>query len=117
MSLVRVTYPVLDREQVIERLRQACIGLRGRLPISKMILYGSYAVGRYTAGSDVDVIVVYEGSPRDDAFKLVVDEVGLPRLEPRVYTEEQFNALIAASPRFAEILEKEGIVLFEAHRK
>jgi hypothetical protein len=76
-----------------------------------MILYGSYAQGRHTAGSDIDVIVVYSGKQNHDAYRLIVEEAKLPRLEPKVYTEEQFNSMIAGSPRFAEALEKEGIVI------
>jgi predicted nucleotidyltransferase len=58
MSHVRVTYPALTKAQVVQRLTQAYAGLRRRLPVTKMILYGSYAQGRHTAGSDIDVIVV-----------------------------------------------------------
>lgn len=108
-SRVRVTYPALARRQIVERLRQARIRLETKLPVSEMILYGSYAQDRYTVGSDIDIVVVYEGPPMEDAYKLVMDEIGLPRLEPKVYTREQFDALVAKSPRFAEALSKEGI--------
>ncbi len=111
MARVRVTYPALGRVDVVERLRKACISLEKKLPISRIILFGSYAQGRYTAGSDIDVIVVYRGRERDDAYKTVVNEMMLPRLEPRVYTEAEFDALMAGSPRFAEVLAKEGIVI------
>lgn len=114
MARVRVTYPTLGRVEVMERLRKACISLERKLPISRMILFGSYAQGRYTAGSDIDVIVVYKGPERDDAYKMVVNEMGLPRVEPRVYTEEEFDALMVGSPRFAEVLAKEGIVITQA---
>lgn len=108
---MRVTYPALTREQVIERLKQAQVNLERKLRVSRIILYGSYAEGRYTAGSDIDVIVVYEGKERPDAYKIVMDEVGLPRLEPKIYTVEHFNALMFQSPRFAETLQKKGIVI------
>ena len=114
MSEVRVSYPTLNREQVVEGLRKACTRLEKRLPVSKIILYGSYAVGQYTVGSDIDLIVVYKGSSRDDAFKIVMNEIRLPRLEPKVYAEEQFSRMIAQSPKFAETLEKEGVVIFES---
>jgi hypothetical protein len=76
-----------------------------------MVLYGSYAHGRQTAGSDIDVIVVYSGKQRHNVYRLVIEGTKLPRLEPKVYTEEQFNSMIAGSPSFAETLEKEGIVI------
>jgi predicted nucleotidyltransferase len=111
MPRVLVTYPSLSRADIVKRLKAACIRLEGKLPISRMILFGSYAVGRYTAGSDIDVVVVYKGVKRDDAYKALMDEAGLPKLEPRVYTEEQFATMLAASPRFAEVLAREGIVI------
>jgi predicted nucleotidyltransferase len=111
MTRVRVTYPALTREQVIDRLKRAQFDLSRRLPVSKIILYGSYAEGRYTAGSDIDIIVVYEGNERQDAYKIVMDQVPLPRLEPKVYTVDQFNALMFQSSKFAETLRMKGIVI------
>jgi len=77
-----------------------------------MILFGSYARNRYTAGSDIDVLLVYRGKERNDAYKVIMNEIRLPNLEPRVYTEEQFTAMISASPTFAETLAREGLVIF-----
>ncbi len=111
MAQVRVTYPSLSREEVVERLKKGYASLERRLPVSRIILFGSYAKERYTAGSDIDIIVVYRGRGRDDAYKTVVNEMKLPRLEARVYTEEEFNALKAGSPRFAEVLAREGILV------
>jgi predicted nucleotidyltransferase len=111
VAQVKVTYPSLSRAEVVDRLRKGYANLTPRLLVSRIILFGSYAKERYTAGSDIDVIVVYRGRARDDAYKTVVNEMGLPRLEARVYTEEEFNALLAGSPRFAEMLAKEGILI------
>jgi len=76
-----------------------------------MILFGSYAKNRYTAASDIDILIIYRGQERDDAFKVVMDQLRLPRLEPRIYTEEQFSELLMSSPKFAEVLAKEGIII------
>jgi len=110
-SQVRVTYPTLNRNQVIEKLNQACANLERKLPISRMILYGSYAQDRHTAGSDIDLIVVYRGKQREDAYKLVMDEIRLPRLEPKLYTEKQFITLICSNSRFAHMLDREGVTI------
>jgi len=111
MSQVRVAYPSLSKSQLIEKLRQACVSLKGKLSISRMILYGSYAQDRYTAGSDIDLVVVYRGKPTEDAYKLVMEEIRLPRLEPKLYTEEQFSTLIRSNPRFADMLDREGVTI------
>ena len=111
---VKVTYPALGRVDVVERLRKARATLEKKLPISRMILFGSYAQDRYTAGSDIDVVVVYMGRERDDAYKTVVDEIGLPRLEARVYTEREFDELMVNSPKSAEMFAREGIEITRA---
>lgn len=108
---ISVTYPSLSSADVVRRLKEACVRLEGKLPISRMILYGSYAQDRYTAGSDIDVVVVYRGGERDDAYKVVMNETALPKLEPRIYTEKQFDEVLASSPRFAGMLAREGIMI------
>ena len=111
MSHVRVSYPALSKMEIIEKLKEARIRLRKELPVLRMILYGSYALDRHTAGSDIDLLVVYDGKQRKDAYKLVMTSVDLPRLEPKVYTQQEFNTRVARSKKFSEILEKEGIVI------
>jgi len=111
MSQVRVTYPSLTRDKVIKMLSEARPNLNRKLRVSRMVLYGSYAQGRHTAGSDIDLIVVYRGAERREAYKVVVEEINLPRLEPKVYTEEQFSLMIAGNPKFAETIQKEGIAI------
>ena len=112
MARVKVTYPSLTKKEVVETLKLASANLEKKLPLTMVILFGSFARDRYTAGSDIDLLVVYKGQERVDAFKVVMDEVRLPRLEPRIYTEEQFNGLLAGSPKFAEVLTEEGITIF-----
>ena len=112
MARVKVTYPSLTKTEIVERLRSASATLDQKLPLALVVLYGSFARDRYTAGSDIDLLVVHKGPERADAFKVVMDEVRLPRLEPRIYTEDQFNGLLTGSPKFAEVLTEEGITIF-----
>jgi hypothetical protein len=117
LTRVKVTYPPFNRTEVVGKLRRASVALEKKLPLELVILFGSFARDRFTAASDVDLLVVYKGQERDDAHKIVMDEVRLPRLEPRIYTEEQFDRLVAESPKFAEVLSKEGIIIFRAGRE
>ena len=96
----------------MERLRGAVGILKEKLPISMIILYGSYATGRYTTGSDIDLIVVYDGEMREDAYRIVVETLNLPRLEPKIYTRKQFEELISQGGKFAETLRMEGITIY-----
>ncbi len=75
----------------MQKLEEKVAELSLLLPLKKVILFGSWARGNYTAASDVDLLVIYEGPKREDAFSLVVETLNIPRLEPHVYTEEEFS--------------------------
>jgi len=46
-------------------------GLKKELPISMVVLFGSYAIEKYTAASDIDLLVVYKGEKRADDFAII----------------------------------------------
>jgi len=39
--------------------------LKKELPVSLIVLFGSYAKDNYTAKSDIDLLVVYRGKVKD----------------------------------------------------
>lgn len=90
---VRVFYPKIEREELIARLRERVRALNDRMPLGKAVLFRSHATGRHTVASDVDVLVVYAGDRRDDAFQIskwVLDSLGV---EPHVYSEAEYREL------------------------
>jgi len=89
---VQVFYPRLSSEELIDRLKAGVPDLKRSIPLSRVVLFGSYAVGSYTVASDVDLLVVHEGKPRPDAYGLVVQAMRVSRLEPHVYTEQEAEA-------------------------
>jgi predicted nucleotidyltransferase len=89
----KVFYPAKSRDEIIEALRSGAARLAERVPLREAALFGSYAIGRQTVGSDVDVLIVYEGEERDDVFVLAKQLIRVPRLEPHVYSEAQAAAL------------------------
>ncbi|HLF80600.1 MAG TPA: nucleotidyltransferase domain-containing protein [Anaerolineales bacterium] len=89
---VRVFYPRLTSEEIIARLRAGVLELERSLPLIRLVLFGSYAARSYTVGSDIDLLVVHEGKPRPDAYRLVKQAMGFPRVEPHVYTEQEAEA-------------------------
>ena len=107
-SSVKVFYPKLDRETVIKLLSERLKELREKLPLTRVVLFGSYARGNYTVGSDVDLLVVYEGEARPDAYALVKKTLRIPRLEPHLYTEEEYRSMRGT----LEKMSKDGVVLF-----
>ncbi|MCS6829798.1 MAG: nucleotidyltransferase domain-containing protein [Armatimonadota bacterium] len=86
---------------MLQTLRARMPQLLEHLPVRWVALFGSYAKGNYTAFSDIDVLVVYAGKPRDDAFALVRRAFGLAGLEPQVLSEEEFQAVL---PVWTEML-------------
>ena len=83
----------------------------------KIILYGSYAYGKPTADSDIDLFIIKETNKRRvDRFVEVSRMIYRPGLripiEPMVYTPKEVDDRLAMGDDFvAEVLEK-GEVLY-----
>jgi hypothetical protein len=93
---------------LIRKLKDKLEDLSKELRLRSVVLFGSYAQERYTVGSDVDLLVVYEGGEDHDAFAKVKKTLDIPLLEPHVYSEENYE-------RAKEVLDRmisKGIVLY-----
>jgi predicted nucleotidyltransferase len=104
---VRIFYPEFDRGQVLRLLSERLTELERKLPVVRVVLFGSYAKGTYAVGSDIDLLIVYQGGPRADAYALVKRVLALPRLEPHLYTEEEYERLKPAIDKMTA----DGIIL------
>jgi len=107
-SSVRIFYPKFDREELIRKLRKRVKELSGKLPLSLVVLFGSYARGNNTVASDVDLLVVYRGKERKDAYAVVKKTVNIPLLEPHVHSEDEYKGLRRVLTRMIA----DGVVLF-----
>lgn len=106
MSSVRVFYPKYNTEDVLKTIGQKIESLKVALPLKLVVLFGSYARGNYTVASDIDLLVVYKGEPRKDAYAIVKKTVDLPQLEPHVHTELEY-----AQTEVVQRMIKNGIVI------
>ncbi|MDI6784732.1 MAG: nucleotidyltransferase domain-containing protein [bacterium] len=104
---VKVFYPKFKKEEIIEKIRNRLKTLKERVPLKSAILFGSYATGNYTVASDIDLLIVYEGTPRDDAYSLAKRHLGIPNLEPHVYCEAEAEEMKLTIARMI----KHGIIL------
>ncbi|WP_101297101.1 type VII toxin-antitoxin system MntA family adenylyltransferase antitoxin [Halegenticoccus soli] len=102
------------REAVITRLEEA--------PVSLALLFGSYATGRATIGSDVDIAVEYDDSLEDltnthlslvtDLTRILgrddVDVVRITSVDPRIAVEalEQGELLIGTDEDAAQLRDR-----------
>ena len=104
-----VSWPTRDRNDLVASIRNALPALRDALPVRRVVLFGSHATGRATVASDVDLLVVYEGPPREEAFATVKKTIPIRRLEPHVYTTKE----AAVQEDLLTRMTQEGIVVFE----
>ena len=107
---VKVCYRPWNREALLVRLRESMIALHEVLPLVHVVLFGSYARGRQTVASDIDLLVVYAGAVRDDAYALVRCTLDLRRLEPHVYAEEEYAPVRETLERMVQ----DGITVYSA---
>src|SRR6516165_7702830 len=92
-SSVKIFYRPYSREQLVAKLRATMPELARKLPLRRVVLFGSWVTGRATAFSDIDLLVVYAGPPRDDAYAIVRRVVDQRGIEPHVYTESDADVL------------------------
>ena len=96
---VRVFSPRHSRAEAIALLRERLPHLHARLPLRRVVLFGSYARGDHTAFSDLDVLVVYADPPRADAFALVKRTLHLRGVEAHVLSESEHAGVRAVWDR------------------
>ena len=86
---------------------------------ARIILFGSYAYGRPTPNSDVDLLVVMscKGRPLDAALKMRLElRAGFP-LDLIVRTPDELRRRLVMGDFFLREIVEKGIVLYEgAHR-
>ena len=109
------TLPAVDLWKVIEQFRA---GLREAFPteFSGLVLYGSYARGEETEGSDIDVIVLFKNADAAAASKTKVGELAYSVLvasdafvSPVPMSELKY--WMGRSPFFINV-KREGIFIF-----
>lgn len=101
-NTVSVVFPPWTRDELVARLRSYLPGLSEQLPVTRVALFGSWARGRATASSDVDLLVVYHDPPRADAYHRVRESIPLSGLEPHVYAASEAAQLSDVLPRMTE---------------
>ena len=107
---VQIFYPKFNKEEIIQAIQKKLKHLTDSLPISTVLLFGSYAKGNYTVASDIDILVVYKGKERRDAYATVKRILDIPCLEPHLYTKREYKEAKETIDRMT----KDSILLFQA---
>lgn len=110
---VRIFYPRFSKEEIISDIHRKLTDLNKKLPLRLVILFGSYATGKSTVASDVDILVVYRGERRQDSYAVVKRTLDISRLEPHIYTEEEYEEM----KEIVDKMTKSGIVLFQKEKR
>lgn len=93
---------------MLSLLKEGLIALSTVLPLQKAILFGSWAKGKATAFSDIDILLIYEDPPQENAYRLVRYFLKLKGLEPHIYSAKEAQSIKATLDRMTH----GGIVLF-----
>lgn len=88
--------------------------------LKRVILYGSYARGDYTADSDVDIMLLVDLTPEEmDSYSDELSELGYEYnvdhdiwMMPVVKNFQHFKQWAASYPFYSNV-QKEGVVLYE----
>ena len=63
-------YPRWTREELLLRLEEGLKALEKEVPLLEAWLFGSWARGRASVGSDVDLLLLYQGGYRPGGWRL-----------------------------------------------
>lgn len=86
MDTVRVFSPPWTRAELIELLRRRIALLASALPIRRARLFGSWAKGRATVASDVDLLLVVDAAIDASLYARVWKLLDLPRVELHLHS-------------------------------
>ncbi len=109
---VKIFYPEHKLPELVAVLRERVEALVQIFPLRRVVLFGSWARGKQTAFSDIDVLVIYSGLPREDAYKMAKQHLNLRGVEPHVYSEDEAEKLKPTLDRMT----RDGIVLYPCNR-
>lgn len=106
---VRVSFPRFSLEEVVKEIERCIPLFSERLALKKVVLFGSYAKKRYTVGSDIDLLVVFDDSncTKDEVYKTLRKNINLPRLELHILSMEEY-AMVEDS-KWIKTINEEGI--------
>lgn len=99
-----------------KRLRQITQTLIERIRPEKIVLFGSYASGRATPYSDVDLLVILESDLRRDKRQEAISQVLRPRYFPvdiLAYTPSEVASCTTVRGSFIAYILRTGKVLYE----
>lgn len=104
-------------DRIRKLIRDVVEQIKGKYEPEKIILYGSYAYGKPTKDSDIDLLIVKQTQKsRVDRFvevqRLIYDPTRRVSISPLVYTPGELEERMALGDDFVEEVVTRGEVLY-----
>jgi len=102
------------KDSIIRRMAEK---IRRKYKPEKIILFGSYAYGKPTMHSDIDLLIIKDTKTRhiDRAVRIreiLRKENRLVAIEPLVYTPKEINKRLKIEDDFIKEIVEKGVVLY-----
>ncbi|MEM2225656.1 MAG: nucleotidyltransferase domain-containing protein [Candidatus Caldarchaeum sp.] len=97
-------------DDVVSRVREAVDRVSNRLGLLKVVVFGSYAVKRFTAASDVDILIVYDEQvcDGDTVYNVFRTNLSLERAELHLLSKKYESM---RDGRWLKTVAAEGVVV------
>ena len=104
---MKIFFPKFSRKDVIREVSRCVTELHDSLGLEGVILFGSYAKGRYTVASDLDLLIFDdEKSSEDNVYKSLMKSIKLPRVELRIISKREIESYRGSM--WIKTIEREG---------
>lgn len=112
-GFARIFYPKYSLDDVVSRVREAVDRVSNRLGLLKVVVFGSYAVKRFTASSDVDILIVYDEQvcDGDTVYNVFRTNLSLERAELHLLSKKQYQSM--KDGRWLKTVAAEGVVVYD----
>ncbi len=103
----------MDRKEIVNQVVEK---IKAQYQPEKIILFGSYAWGKPTSDSDIDLFIIMESNLRRDERAVQISDLFPDRLFPLdiiVYTPEEVELSIKRGNPFTKEILTKGGVLYE----
>lgn len=109
---MRIYYREYDLDRIRERVARAEGRLRS-LGVVRVVLFGSYASGRATAASDVDLLVLVRERKDKGNYHEICEALSMPEAEVHLYALDEFRRLEESGSWLAREATRRGVTLME----
>ena len=112
---MQYTYNLIEAKEYIQTLTSAIVE---KINPEKVILFGSYAYGKPTSNSDIDILVIVKDSPlgrseRSGQLYILLKELSEYPKDLVVYTLDEVKKWENVRQAFITSILKKGITLYE----